>query len=64
MLISLDQHRGPIEVYNIVSYTRTLVEVDVSNEGVNIDNNVCNNDVVELLIKMLPWLIETEWVVL
>ena len=54
MLISLDQHRGPIEVYNIVSYTRTLVEVDVSNEGVDIDNNVCNNDVVELLIKMLP----------
>lgn len=38
--------------------------VDVSNEDVDIDNNVCNDDVVELLIIMLPWLIGAEWFVL
>ena len=38
--------------------------VDVSNEDVDIDNNVCNDDVVELLIIMLLWLIGVEWFVL
>ena len=38
--------------------------VDVSNEDVDIDNNVCNDDVVELLIIMLLWLIGVECFVL